>query len=555
MTVVSSDTFDEASAASAASAFDARAAYPWVPDRGDGTFCNPVLYADYSDPDVIRDGDDFFLVASSFNCTPGLPILHSRVLVNWTIVNHAVRNLPDPRGVYDRVQPGCGVWAPAIRKHAGRFWIFFPMPDEGIYVTTADHPAGAWSEPHLVQAGRGLIDPCPLWDDDGRAYLVHAYAESRSGIKHVLRVRPMAPDGSRLLGEGKIIFHDPERQPTLEGPKFLKRGGYYYILAPAGGVETGWQLVLRSRNVYGPYEERVVLEQGSTPVNGPHQGALEQTAAGEWWFLHFQDAKPYGRVVHLQPVAWRDGWPVMGVDHDGNGIGEPVAAYRKPAIGRTVAIAVPQTSDEFEGPRLGLQWQWHANHRAEWHSLAARPGWLRLYAQVVEQIEQSEGDRRIGLGAAGNLLLQKFPARSFVAHTRVDIVGGSEGERAGLVVMGREHAALAVRCGGGTRREIVAIVNGHEEVVAIAKGGAVDLRVEVADGGECTFGYAADGRAWRQAGIRFRAREGVWIGAKVGVFSVTTSEGSGEVVSGHADFEYFRFGPAVGEGGLVGESK
>ena len=548
MTLISSDSLDVPTAASAA-AFDARAAYPWVPDRGDGTFVNPVLYADYSDPDVIRDGEDLYLVASSFNCTPGLPILHSRDLVNWTIVNHAVRNLPDPRGVYDRVQPGCGIWAPAIRKHAGRFWIFFPMPDEGIYVTTADHPTGAWSEPHLVQAGKGLIDPCPLWDDDGRAYLVHAYAESRSGIKHVLRVRPMAPDGSRLLGEGEVIFHDPQRQPTLEGPKFLKRGGYYYILAPAGGVETGWQLVLRSRNVYGPYEEKLVLEQGSTPVNGPHQGALEQTAAGEWWFVHFQDAKPYGRVVHLQPVTWRDGWPMMGVDHDGNGIGEPVAGYRKPAIGGPVAIVVPQTSDEFDGDRLGLQWQWHANHRAEWYSLSARPGWLRMFPQAVEQVEGGDPDRRIDLGGAANLLLQKLPARSFVAHTRVELSSRDDGARAGLVVTGREHAALAVRGGGhGARSEIVAIVNGHEEVVAIAKAGPVDLRVEVADGGECTFSYAADGRPFRSAGIRFRAREGVWIGAKVGLFSVTTGADAG---GGCADFDYFRFGPPAGDDSRV----
>src|SRR5215212_6276763 len=188
MTVASSNTLNRDSRTAARDG----APYPWVPDQADGTFRNPVLYADYSDPDVIRDGDDFYLIASSFNCTPGLPVLHSRDLVNWTIVNHAVRNLPDPRGAYDRVQPGCGVWAPSIRRHGGRFWIFFAMPDEGIYVTTADHPSGTWSEPHLVQEGKGLIDPCPLWDDDGRAYLVHAYAHSRSGVKHKLNVAPMS---------------------------------------------------------------------------------------------------------------------------------------------------------------------------------------------------------------------------------------------------------------------------------------------------------------------------------------------------------------------------
>ena len=249
--------------------------YPWVPDCGDGTYRNPVLFADYSDPDVIGRDGDYFLTASSFNCTPGLPILHSRDLVNWTLVNHALPNLPHSR--YAQVQHGQGVWAPAIRYHDGRYWIFFPLPDEGIYVTTAADPRETWSEPHLVQAGLGLIDPCPLWDDDGQAYLVHAYAQSRCGIKHKLHVRPMAPDGSQLLGDGQIVFEAPERHPTVEGPKFLKRGGWYYILAPAGGVATGWQLALRSEHLRSLRGEGRP-GTGETPVNGPHQGALVETA-------------------------------------------------------------------------------------------------------------------------------------------------------------------------------------------------------------------------------------------------------------------------------------
>src|SRR5947208_514641 len=187
---------------------DERIAHRWLPDQGDGTYRNPILCADYSDPDVMRDGDDFYLVSSSFNCTPGLPILHSTDLVNWRIVNYALKNLPDPRGVFDKPRHGEGVWAPAIRKHDGKFWIFFPMPDEGIYVSTADDPAGQWSEPRLLLEGKGMIDPCPLWDDDGKAYLVHAYARSRAGIKNILRVRPMAPDASKILGEGEIVYDD-----------------------------------------------------------------------------------------------------------------------------------------------------------------------------------------------------------------------------------------------------------------------------------------------------------------------------------------------------------
>lgn len=236
--------------------------YPWLPDQRDGTYKNPILFADYSDPDAIRVGSEYYLIASSFASTPALPILESRDLVNWKLSGHALPNLPDPR--YREVQHGAGIWAPSLREHAGTFYLFAPTPDEGIYVLRATHPRGPWSEPVLLLAGKGLIDPCPFWDDDGKAYLVHAYARSRAGIKDRLRLRPMTPDAKQVLGEGEIVYFDPERQPTLEGPKLYKRNGYYYILAPAGGVEKGWQLALRSRTIFGPYQARVVLEQGRT---------------------------------------------------------------------------------------------------------------------------------------------------------------------------------------------------------------------------------------------------------------------------------------------------
>jgi beta-xylosidase len=515
-------------------------AYPWTPDQGDGTYRNPVLYADYSDPDVVRRGDDFWMTASSFNCTPGLPLLHSRDLVNWTLVNHALKHVPGER--YREVQPGCGVWAPSIRFHAGKFWIFFPTPDEGIYVTTADEPCGRWSEPHLVQAGKGLIDPCPLWDDDGKAYLAHAYAHSRSGQKHKLRVCPMSSDGTRLLGEGQIVFHEPERQHTIEGPKFLKRDGWYYILAPAGGVTNGWQSVLRSRNIYGPYEDRIVLEQGSTPVNGPHQGALVDTPTGEWWFLHFQDAGVYGRIVHLQPVQWRDGWPLIGRDQDGNGIGEPVAQFRKPVAAEvtrlksienqsllTSAATIPQTNDEFTSSKLGLQWQWPANHEDHWHSLTARPGWLRLFAQPL-----SHG----GLGRTPNLLLQKLPARAFTVETQLEFSPAHDGDEAGILVAGDASAALALRA-QGQRSQIVFRREGREQVVGELSRGKAKLRVRMEEGGRCGFSLVDDPGTRFAGPEEFLAVAGKWIGAKIGVYSIGRT--SAETRCGFADFDYFRF--------------
>ena len=244
----------------------------WQPDNGDGTYSNPILFSDYSDPDVIRAGDDFFMTASSFSNVPGLPILHSRDLVHWKVINYALPRIPEFR--YENPVHGCGVWAPAIRQHGGKFYIYFPMPDEGIYVTTADDPAGEWSDPVNIRPGAGWIDPCPLWDDDGRAYLVNALAGSRAHRKSVLNISEMAPDGMSLISGPELVFDgEATGNPTVEGPKLYKRGGWYYIFAPAGSVKQGWQLVLRSRNIYGPYEYRTVLHQGNTKVNGPHQGA------------------------------------------------------------------------------------------------------------------------------------------------------------------------------------------------------------------------------------------------------------------------------------------
>ena len=504
------------------SAVPATGSFPWQPDCGDGNYRNPIIYADYSDPDVVRVGDDFYLTASSFNCTPGLPILHSKDLVNWTIINHALKNLPHAR--YAEVQPGCGVWAPAIRFHQNKFWIFFPTPDEGIYVTTADNPAGKWSEPHLLQAGKGLIDPCPLWDTDGQAYLIHAYAGSRAGIKHRLRVCPMAPDASRLLDEGKVVFHEPDKQPTIEGPKFLKKDGWYYILAPAGGVETGWQLVLRSRNIYGPYESKIVLEQGNTAINGPHQGALVDTANGEWWFVHFQDAGIYGRITHLQPVQWRDGWPIMGKSREG--IAEPVLHHAKP-IAAEGHFGPPQTSDEFESPALGLQWQWYGNHLDEWYELGRRKSWLRLHPQFTTQQKLTQ---------LPNLLLQKFPARAFAVETSLDFSSTQPGEEAGLIVAGQSFAALAVeKTEAGN--QLVLNIDGAPTVIRSKMPDVVQLRVAVAEGGRCSFSFATVEGSVALAET-FQASKGVWIGAKIGLYSLTRRNNQ---PAGRADFDYFRF--------------
>ncbi|MBN1925988.1 MAG: glycoside hydrolase 43 family protein, partial [Prolixibacteraceae bacterium] len=315
----------------------------WLTDNGDGTYTNPILQADYSDPDVIRVGDDFYMTASSFNSSPGLPILHSKDLINWQIVNHALPVLPNE--VYDFPQPGRGVWAPCIRYHNNEFYIFWGDPDFGIYRVKANDPRGKWEKPVLVKEGKGMIDPSPLWDDDGNAYLITAWAGSRAGVNSILTIWQMSPDATELLDNGRNIYSGHDLNHTVEGPKFYKINGYYYIFAPAGGVEFGWQLVLRSRNVYGPYEEKTVLAQVDTDINGPHQGGYVETQSGEPWFLHFQDNRVYGRILHLNPVNWVYGWPVMGYDNDGDGCGEPVRIHKNPDVGRQWPIATPAETD------------------------------------------------------------------------------------------------------------------------------------------------------------------------------------------------------------------
>jgi len=528
-------------AAEASSRADAAAEAPWIPDRGDGTYTNPVIYADYSDPDVIRVGRDYYMTASSFNAVPGLPILHSLDMVNWRLIGHALPRL-SPEALFSTPQHGKGPWAPAIRFHDGRFWIYYPEPDLGIFVVTAANPAGPWSAPVLVKGGRGLIDPCPLWDDDGKVYLVHAWARSRAGFANVLTLNRLSEDGTRIIDAGKVIIDGDKiaGYRTLEGPKFYKRDGEYWIFAPAGGVKPGWQSVFRSKNVDGPYEDRIVLEQGATNINGPHQGAWVDTPSGEDWFFHFQDLDAYGRVVHLQPMRWReDGWPVMGADPDGDGKGEPVRTHRKPNTGTVSPIAVPPTTDEFSGPRLGLQWQWQANPERAWMSLSAARGALRLHAVPAS----SAGS----LWMAPNLLLQKWPAPAFVVTAALAFAPLADGDTAGLIVFGQDYAWIGLRKTAGGLRLVAAVAKGardakpEQDVASKDVGGpSIYLRVAVDRGGVCRFSWSADNRTFAPIGEEFAAKPGQWVGAKVGLFAAAVP---GAVKPGHADWAWFRVEP------------
>jgi beta-xylosidase len=513
----------------------------WVADNGNGTYKNPILNADYSDPDAIRVGDDFYLISSSFEDVPGLPVLHSKDLVNWTIIGHALKRQP-PVEHFSIPRHGEGVWAPAIRFHKGEFYIYYPDPDYGIYVIKAKNAAGPWSEPVLVMGGAGLIDPCPLWDDDGTVYLVHGWAGSRAGIKSIITINKLNAEGTKAIDEGVIVYDGHETDPTIEGPKIYKRNNYYYLFAPAGGVPTGWQLVLRSKNIYGPYERKIALAQGKSPVNGPHQGAWVTTQTGEDWFLHFQDKEAYGRVVHLQPMRWINDWPVMGIDKDGDGTGEPVLTYRKPNVGKTYPIQTPPDSDEFDGTTLGRQWQWMANPKGTWAFMNTAKGALRLFSDKADSAKN--------LWGYPNVLLQKFPADEFMVTTKMTFTPNErlENEKAGLVIMGFSYASLALKSSKDKNVNLVYTLckdaekgkTETEKVITKMSSSTVYFRVKVTNGGKCRFSYSLDGNNFTDVGDEFTAEVGRWIGAKVGLFCTRQTQIND---SGFADFDWFRVEP------------
>ena len=488
-------------------------------------YTNPILKGDYSDPDVIRVGEDFYLISSSFTYLPGIPVLHSRDLVHWELAGYAAERLPFER--YNQPAHKCGTWAPSIRHHGGLFYVYVCLPDEGLFAFTAADPAGPW-ETHWVKNVSGWIDPCPLFDDDGQAYLVHGFAASRCGINNILYAHRMSPDGLQVLDKGTLVYNGADHgDVTVEGPKWYRRNGTYWIMCPAGGVKPGYQLAMRSEQVMGPYEPKTVLRQGSTSINGPHQGGWFDDGKGRDWFIHFQDIDAYGRVPHLQPVDWSSGWPVMGRE------GEPVLS------GDTGLEEYParlRMSDRFEG-ELGAQWQWQANPNPGWYRMM-KPG-LRLQAAPADTMYQ-----------AGQFLSQLMQDYDFdmdvkmTPHLR-------PGDAAGIGVMSYpyftltlEEGKLQLRRGDVTEYgrmipdKIVETVL-HE---AEAPAGTVCLRMRVRAGRFC-FLYAGEGEDFRLIGEEYPLTAGGWTGARPGLFCLNRQGQQG----GYADVQSVIFRDAEGK--------
>ena len=521
----------------------------WKSDLENGTYKNPILFADYSDPDVIRVGDTYYMTASSFNYVPGLPILVSNDLVNWKLVNYALEKINYE--CYDTPQHAKGVWAPAIRYHEGEFYIYYGMPDEGIFMVKTKDALGKWDEPVLVLEGKGLIDPCPFWDEDGHAYVVHGYAKSRIGFKSFLGMFEMSYDGRKAIGEDHILYNGLETQPTIEGPKVYKRDGYYYIFAPAGSVKTGWQTILRSKSIYGPFEEKVVLKQGNTEVNGPHQGGLVDTVNGDEWFLHFQDRGLYGRIVHMQPVSWVDGWPVMG-QNASDYCGEPVSIWQKPNTMEAEPCYL-QASDDFSSDKLNLMWQWLGNPKDDFYSLTERPGFLRLFAKNPSKAENPI------LWDLANVLTQKLVCPYFVAECCLHVDGLKEAEQAGMVMMGGDYTYLGVRVIDGIKTLLYSESSDKKDGAIRANGQSTDkeetihelvqlkeeqkevylvFRIRENQGIPVfEMSYSLDQKEYVTVPVDFMPSDHTWVGAKIGLFATIFGAEEG---CGYGDFSYIK---------------
>ena len=449
-------------------------------------FTNPIVDMDMSDPDCASaDGTNFYLTVSSFTDLPGLPVYSSRDLVNWTLVGHALAERPEECSWHRR---GQGVWAPAIRFHGGLWHVFWGDPDVGIFTATASVPEGPWSEPELIRPGKGLIDPCPLWDDDGVLHLANAFAASRTGFNSVIAI------------DGRIVYDGlPDGNHTIEGPKLYRHGGYYWIFAPAGGVAAGWQLALRSESLYGPYEARKVLAQGTTAMNGPHQGAWVRKADGTDWFLHFQDKGYLGRVLCLQPMSWgEDGWPAMGRK------GEPVLEYG------TVVNATPATAL--------LDWV----SDGPVYEFCGRP---RLYS--------------------GGSRVTKLPAPSFAARAKLTVTAKTEGAVDGLFLAGDRDVRFGLRLEADKDRFEVVVQDGGKATrlgrIAARKldagarpawtSGEVEFRARVrpaADDprlGEVVFSCG------ELVSAPVRLANSIWQGVKIGVAAAPRQVASGSIFS------------------------
>jgi beta-xylosidase len=491
-------------------------------DQGDGSYRNPVLPSDYSDLDCIRVGLDYYAISSTFQFSPGMVILHSRDLVNWTIQGHAVADLTQisPELNWDRMNRyGKGIWAGAIRHHDGRFWIYFGTPDEGYFMTTAKEVTGPWEPLHAVLREAGWDDCCPFWDDDGQGYLVGS--NFRDGYK--IHLWKLTPDGRGLLKESDQVIHQSRGS---EANKLYKINGFYYHLFSE--VKPGGRVIMmeRARTIYGPYDEAKQLKGADRDAMEPNQGGLVQTAAGEWYFLtHHGRGSWEGRCASLLPVTWREGWPLIGAAGP-DGLGHMTWFGKKP-VGNT-PVVTPQTSDDFKSPRLAPQWEWNYQPRADKWSLGERPGWLRLHAFKPLQPDD--------LLQAGNTLTQRcLRTSSNEVVLKLDLGGMADGQKAGLCHFSRSYSALGVSQHGAVRT-LEYRLSGRLSSGPSLTGELLWLRSTWSLDGRSHYSYSLDGAEYTSFGETYQLGWGHYRGDRIGIYNYNN-----QAAAGHVDVAWFRY--------------
>ncbi|MCK3684701.1 family 43 glycosylhydrolase [Maribellus sp. YY47] len=483
--------------------------YQSTSDNGDGTYTNPVIFADFPDPDVIRVDDVYYMVSTTMHIFPGATILKSYDLVNWEYCSNPLEKIESTECYNldgcDRY--GRGQWASSLKYHNGTFYLLFTTLDEGSYLLTAAHPEGPWEKQKLAGT---FYDPGLFFDENDRIYVVF-------GI-NTLKIAELDENFAVLPGTEKEVYSYTLKE-GLEGSHLYKINGYYYIYATYGGWPA-YQVALRSANIYGPYEERLLLDDENI-----HQGALVETQTGEWWTVLFYDKGAYGRLPNLQPVNWVDGWPEIGVE------GKGVTTYTKPDVGKEYEKRVLPTNDNFMDYKLGMQWGWNHNPENSKWSLTENPGNLRLYTVSVAD----------GFKSARNTLTQRiFACPDDLDHSygtiKMNIKNMLDGDVAGLAVFQDPYAYIGVKA-ENSEKKLVMVNNGVETEGQVISDSVVYLRAVASfNASNAGFYYSFDNENYTKLGtdLAMKFELSVFTGNKFSLFNYATQQ-----TGGYVDIDWF----------------
>lgn len=485
-------------------------------DNGDGTFTNPVISSDFPDIDVIRVNNTYYMLSTTMFIFPGVPLLKSHDLVNWEYCTN-VMNRMDYGPCYNL--DGCnryahGQWAGSLKYHNGKFYVLFNTLNEGAFLCTATDPEGTWDVKRL---GRGFHDCGLFFDDNEKIYVASGYGK--------IFMTELDTD-FKPISKDSLVFTGYLRG-GLEGTHIYKLNGYYYLYCTYGGAD-GFQAALRSKNIWGPYEEKIVIrETDHNNVNfGIHQGALIQTQTGEWWTMLFIDIGPLGRVPSLQPITWVDNWPLAGID------GKAVITYKKPNVGKIYPITSLPTSDEFNTKTLGMQWGWNHNPDSTKWSLTKRPGYLRLSTVKVAPDF---------LGALNTLTQKPFikydQTIPTTAVTKLDIANMENDDITGLCVFQDPYAYIGVKQTNGIRYIIMVNDNVIIDSTAVNTP-TIYLRTNASNASKkASFEYSFDNKLFTKLGneLNMRFSLKIFTGNKFCLFNYATKK-----TGGYVDFDWFR---------------